>query len=117
MDDIEGGFQVESPIVGLSPTPERVYFRSAMYRQPHHRELCVTMYNGAVVLLEANRLRGTRLRGPHVPLNRGFESIVFTDVGNTSNPDMVADDATDVIEGADVGAGPHRRVDRDLQRV
>ena len=33
-------------------------------------------------------------QGPHVPINQGYESIVFDDVGNESNPDMLTDSAT-----------------------
>ena len=98
MDNIDGGFQLESPIVGLSPTPERVLLqeRNDVGNRIIGKAVAATMYNGAVVLLEADTgCAALDFEGPHVPLNRGFESIVFTDVGNTSNPDMVADDATD----------------------
>ena len=60
------------------------------------KAVAATMYNGAVVLLEADSgCAALDFEGPHVPQNRGFESIVFSDVGNPSNPDMVADEATD----------------------
>ena len=98
MDDVQGGFQLESPIVGLSSTPDRVLLqeRNDVGNRVIGKAVAATMYNGAVVLLEADSgCAALDFEGPHVPQNRGFESIVFSDVGNPSNPDMVADEATD----------------------
>lgn len=97
MDEIAGGFQLESPIVGLSSTPNRVLLqeRNDVGNRVIGKAVAATMYNGAVVLLEADSgCAALDFEGPHVPQNQGFESIVFSDVGNASNPDMVADDAT-----------------------
>ena len=95
MDEIAGGFQLESPIVGLSSTPNRVLLqeRNDVGNRVIGKAVAATMYNGAVVLLEADSgCAALDFEGPHVPQNQGFESIVFSDVGNASNPDMVADE-------------------------
>ena len=97
MDDIEGGFQLESPIVGLASTPDRVLLqeRNDVGNRVIGKAVAATMYNGAVVLLEGDSgCAALDFEGPHVPLNRGFESIIFNDVGNASNPSMLADAAT-----------------------
>lgn len=97
LDEIPGGLQLESPIVGLSATPDRVLLQE--YNDVGNRVIgkavAATMYNGSLVLLEADTgCAALDFEGPHVPMNQGFESIQFNDVGNTSNPDMLVDEST-----------------------
>ncbi len=97
MDDTYGGFQLESPIVGLAPTARRVMLqeRNDVGTRVQAKAVAATMYNGAVILLEGDSgCAALDYEGPHVPLNQGYESISFLDVGNSSNPDLFADEAT-----------------------
>ena len=75
MDDVQGGFQLESPIVGLSSTPDRVLLqeRNDVGNRVIGKAVAATMYNGAVVLLEADSgLCRARLRGSSCTPEQGL---------------------------------------------
>jgi len=97
MDDVDGGIPLESPIVGLASTPDRVFLQE--YNDAGNRligkAVAATMFNGSIILLEAETgCAALNFQGPHVPMSQGYESIAFEDVGNESNPDMLVDPST-----------------------
>jgi hypothetical protein len=97
LDDIDGGLQLESPIIGLSATPDRVLLGeyNDVGTRVSGKVVAATMYSGSLVLLEGDSgCMALNYEGPHVPINQGFESIQFNDVGNASNPDMLEDEST-----------------------
>ena len=54
------------------------------------KAVAATLFNGSIILLEAESgCAALNFQGPHVPISQGYESIVFSDVGNESNPDML----------------------------
>ena len=97
LDDIDGGIQLESPVVGLASTPDRVLLQE--YNDVGNRlvskAVAATLFNGSVLLLEAETgCAALSYQGPHVPISQGNESIGFTDVGRDSNPSMLIDFST-----------------------
>jgi len=97
LDDVVGGLDLGSPIVGLAPSRERVYLpeRNDLERRIESKVVAVSTYNGSLVLLEgATGCAATSYEGPHVPISQGYETVQFNDTGRTSNPSLLVDDAT-----------------------
>ncbi len=97
LDDVYGGIDLNSPVIGLDASRERVYLpeRNDLDRQIESKVVAVSTYNGSLLLLEGDTgCAATDYQGPHVPVTQGFESVQFTDVGRTSNPSLLVDDGT-----------------------
>jgi hypothetical protein len=97
LDDAEGGFSLNSPVIGLAAAPERVFLRERNDAGVRLQEkvVAVSTYQGSMVILEADSGCAAQTNeGPHVPISRGVETVQFVDVGNPSSPEMVADDDT-----------------------
>jgi hypothetical protein len=97
LDDVDGGFALNSPVIGLASTPERVFLRERNDAGIRLQEkvVAVSTYQGSMVILEADSGCAAQTNeGPHVPISQGVETVQFVDVGNPSSPEMVADDDT-----------------------
>lgn len=97
LDDVTGGIDLGSPVVGLDASRERVYLpeRNDLDRRVESKVVAVSTYGGSLMLLNgATGCAATDYQGPHVPITQGFESVQFTDVGRSSSPSLLVDDAT-----------------------
>jgi hypothetical protein len=97
LDDVHGGIDLSSPIVGMDASRERVYLpeRNDLDRRVESKVVVVSIYNGSLLLLEGDTgCAATSYEGPHVPITQGFESVQFTDTGRSSNPSLLVDDGT-----------------------
>jgi hypothetical protein len=97
LDDVHGGIDLSSPIVGMDASRERVYLpeRNDLDRRVESKVVAVSIYNGSLLLLEGDTgCAATSYEGPHVPITQGFESVQFTDTGRSSNPSLLVDDGT-----------------------
>ncbi|MEC8423721.1 MAG: hypothetical protein VX000_08080, partial [Myxococcota bacterium] len=97
LDDVVGGLDLRSPVVGLStaPMPIRLQEESGDDIRRNARVVAVTTFDGALRLLEgANGCQAITTDGPRVASETGYEEVAFDDNGPASNPVMLTDGAT-----------------------
>lgn len=97
LDDVVGGLDLRSPVIGLStaPLPIRLQEESGDGVRREARVVSVTTFDGAVRLLEgANGCQAITTDGPRVATETGYEEVAFDDNGPASNPVMLTDSAT-----------------------
>lgn len=97
LDDVEGGLDLRSPVVGLStaPLPIRLQEESGDGIRRESRVVAVTTFDGSVRLLEgATGCQAITTDGPRVASETGYEDVAFDDNGPASNPVMLTDSAT-----------------------
>jgi hypothetical protein len=97
LDDVVGGLDLRSPVVGLSTAPLPFKFQEESGDEVRRvgRAVAVTTFDGAVRLLEgATGCQAITTDGPRVASETGYEEVAFDDNGPASNPIMLTDDAT-----------------------
>jgi hypothetical protein len=96
-DEVEGGLDLRRPVVGLSSSREAVRLQetTAWDAQVERPVVAVTTFDGTLRLVEGQTgCLSIDEGGPGVTSSSGIETIDFSDQGNTSNPALLADDAT-----------------------
>lgn len=97
LDDLDGGLDLRSPVVGLStaPLPIRLQEESGDEVRREARVVAVTTFDGSVRLLEGRTgCQAITTNGPSVASETGYEEVAFDDSGPPSNPVMLTDSAT-----------------------
>jgi hypothetical protein len=97
LDDVDGGLDLRSPVVGMStaPLPIRLQEQSGDEVRREARVVAVTTFDGSVRLLEgATGCQAITTDGPRVASETGYEEVAFDDNGPASNPVMLTDGAT-----------------------
>jgi hypothetical protein len=96
-DASERGISLRAPVVGLDPTPDRVFLRQETNDgvRVQRKAVAVSTYDGSLLMLEGGSgCAALTVEGPHVPVDQGAESISFADAGRTSDPYLLEDPAT-----------------------
>jgi hypothetical protein len=97
LDDVHGGLNLRSPVVGLSTAPLPILLQSendAEIRE-EARVVLVTTFDGSVRMLNAETgCQAVTTDGPRIASETGYEEIVFNDVGPVSNPALLTDAST-----------------------
>ena len=95
-DDVVGGINLRSPVIGLAATPEPIGLQdlTEFGARIEKYAVALTTLSGAVTLLEADTgCRATTLEGP-TAYQDTISEYTFNNVGNSSNPTLYTDDAT-----------------------
>ena len=96
-DDVVGGIDLRSPVVGLSSTVEPIRLQQetkwgARIQKP---VAMVTLFDGSIMMIEGDTgCMAITAEGPHVPLSSTDEAIDFYDEGASSDPYLYEDEAT-----------------------
>lgn len=97
LDDVFGGVDLRSPVVGLSPAPDPIFLQETANhgaRVPM-RVVGVTTVDGSFMMIEGDSgCLAIENQGPHVLIENGAEQIEWDDRGAGSNPALYIDGAT-----------------------
>ncbi len=98
LDDVVGGIELPSPVVGLSPSRRRVRLQQQTNfgARLDDQVVGVTTFDGSFLMFEGSTgCLATDSGGPAVSsTSSGVEQFDFTDRGDSSNPEFYVDAAT-----------------------
>lgn len=97
LDDVAGGIDLRSPVIGLGPAPLpiRLQNESEDDVRRESRVVAVTTFDGAIRLLDGRTgCQAITVDGPRISSETGLEQVAFDDSGPESNPVFLTDGAT-----------------------
>ncbi len=96
-DDRVGGLDVRSPVIGMDVTPERIGMQeiSIWGGQVKRKAVALSTLNGSIMMLEGDTgCQAQWLEGSYAYVDGSSSEYSFTNVGDSSNPTIFANDAT-----------------------